>query len=34
MRSAVYQLSADHQAAAFAKDGGNRLYWRANRRRV
>jgi hypothetical protein len=34
MRSAVYQLSADHQAAAFAKDGGNRLYWRATRRRM
>ena len=34
MRSAVYQLSADHQAAAFAKDGGNRLYWRANRHRM
>jgi mono/diheme cytochrome c family protein len=34
MRSAVYQLSADHQAAAFAKDGGNRLYWRATRRRL
>jgi hypothetical protein len=30
----VYQLSADHQAAAFAKDGGNRLYWRANRHRM
>ena len=28
MRSAVYRLSADHQAAAFAKDSGNRLYWR------
>ena len=34
MRSAVYQLSADHQAAAFAKDSGNRLYWRANRHRM
>jgi hypothetical protein len=34
MRSAVYQLSADHQAAAFAKDAGNRLYWRATRRRL
>jgi Protein of unknown function (DUF1553) len=34
MRSAVYRLSADHQAAAFAKDGGNRLHWRATRRRL
>jgi len=34
MRSAVYQLSADHQDAAFAKDGGNRLYWRQARRRL
>jgi hypothetical protein len=34
MRSATYQLSADHQPAAFAKDGGNRLYWRANRHRM
>lgn len=34
MRSAVYQLSADLQPAAFAKDGGNRLYWRANRHRM
>lgn len=34
MRSAVYQLSADHQEAAFAKDGGNRLYWRTNRHRM
>ncbi len=34
MRSAVYRLSADHQAAAFAKDSGNRLYWRANRHRM
>ena len=29
MRSAVYQLSGDTQAAAFAKDAGNRLYWHA-----
>src|SRR5205823_5420380 len=28
MSSAVYQLSADHDAADFAKDSGNRLYWR------
>ncbi|MFN7978170.1 MAG: DUF1553 domain-containing protein [Vicinamibacterales bacterium] len=34
LRSAVYQLSADDQPAARAKDGGNRLYWRANRRRM
>lgn len=34
MRSAVYQLSAAQQAAAFAKDSGNRLYWRANRHRL
>ncbi|MDP2055878.1 MAG: PSD1 and planctomycete cytochrome C domain-containing protein [Acidobacteriota bacterium] len=34
MRSAVYQLDAGMQDAAFAKDGGNRLYWRANRHRM
>ena len=34
MLSATYQLSADHDAAAFARDGGNRLFWRANRRRL
>jgi mono/diheme cytochrome c family protein len=34
MLSATYQLSADHDVAAFAKDGGNRLYWRASRRRL
>jgi mono/diheme cytochrome c family protein len=34
MRSAVYRLSADHDPAAFAKDGANRWYWRANRRRM
>ncbi len=34
LRSATYQLSADDQPAARAKDGGNRLYWRANRRRM
>ena len=34
MRSAVYRLSADHQPAAFAKDGGNRLYWRMSRKRM
>ncbi len=34
MRSAVYQLGAGPQAAAFARDSGNRLYWRANRHRL
>ncbi|MDH4064817.1 MAG: PSD1 and planctomycete cytochrome C domain-containing protein, partial [Acidobacteriota bacterium] len=34
MKSAAYQLSADHQDAAFAKDGGNRLHWRKTRRRL
>ena len=34
MTSAVYQLSGDTQAAAFAKDAGNRLYWHATRRRL
>ncbi|MEZ5293911.1 MAG: PSD1 and planctomycete cytochrome C domain-containing protein [Vicinamibacterales bacterium] len=34
LRSAVYRLSADDQPAARAKDGGNRLYWHANRRRL
>jgi Protein of unknown function (DUF1549)/Protein of unknown function (DUF1553)/Planctomycete cytochrome C len=34
MLSAVYQLSADDDAAASAKDSGNRLYWRFNRRRL
>jgi hypothetical protein len=34
MKSAVYRLSADHDAPAFAKDGGNRLYWHATRRRL
>jgi hypothetical protein len=34
MRSAVYQLGSESQAAAFAKDAGNRLYWRATRRRL
>jgi plasmid stability protein/mono/diheme cytochrome c family protein len=34
MRSAVYQLGAGQQAAAFAADSGNRLYWRANRHRL
>ena len=34
MRSAVYGLSSENQPAAFAKDSGNRLYWRANLRRM
>ncbi|HEY7290092.1 MAG TPA: PSD1 and planctomycete cytochrome C domain-containing protein [Vicinamibacterales bacterium] len=34
MLSAVYQLSAEHDQAAFDKDSGNRWYWRANRRRM
>lgn len=34
MLSATYQLSVDHDAAAFAKDSGNRFFWRANRRRM
>jgi cytochrome c553/mono/diheme cytochrome c family protein len=34
MRSAVYRLGSEQQAAAFAKDAGNRLYWRAARRRL
>jgi Protein of unknown function (DUF1549)/Protein of unknown function (DUF1553)/Planctomycete cytochrome C len=32
--SAAYQSSADDSPAAFAKDSGNRWYWRANRRRM
>jgi hypothetical protein len=34
MLSAVYQLSAEHVQANYDKDSGNRLYWRANRRRM
>ena len=34
MTSAVYQLSADHDAKNFEKDGGDRLYWRVERRRM
>ncbi len=34
MLSAVYQLSTDNDATAFAKDSGNRLYWRAERKRM
>jgi Protein of unknown function (DUF1553) len=32
--SAVYQLSDDYVQADYEKDSGNRLYWRANRRRM
>ena len=34
MLSAVYQLGDEADAAAAEKDSGNRLYWRANRRRM
>ncbi len=30
----TYQLSSDYSAENAAKDSGNRLYWRANRRRM
>jgi cytochrome c553 len=34
MSSAVYQSGTADSPAAFAKDSGNRWYWRANRRRM
>jgi hypothetical protein len=34
LMSSVYQLSSDENPAAFAKDSGNRLYWRFNRQRL
>jgi hypothetical protein len=34
MLSSVYQLSTDNDAANFAKDSGNRFYWRADRKRL
>jgi hypothetical protein len=34
MLSSVYQLSTQNDEANFAKDSGDRLYWRFNRRRV
>lgn len=34
MLSSVYQLSTENNPAAFAKDSGNRLYWRSNQRRM
>jgi hypothetical protein len=34
MLSAVYQLSTENDAANFAKDSGNRSYWRMDRKRM
>ena len=34
MLSRVYQISADHDPAAYAADPANRLHWRMNRRRL
>ena len=34
MLSATYQLSTEDNKADFEKDSGNRLYWRANRKRM
>jgi hypothetical protein len=34
MRSSVYQLAAVHSDASYEKDPENRLYWRANARRL
>jgi mono/diheme cytochrome c family protein len=34
MLSATYQLSADNDEANFAKDSGDRLYWRVERKRM
>src|SRR5580700_11239184 len=34
MLSATYQLSADNDAVNFAKDSGDRLYWRVERKRM
>ncbi len=34
MLSSVYQLGSEDAAANHAKDAGNRLYWRASRRRM
>jgi mono/diheme cytochrome c family protein len=34
MLSSVYQLSTANDPVNFAKDSGNRLYWRADRRRM
>ena len=34
MLSSVYQLSTENDAANFAKDSGNRFYWRVDRKRM
>jgi len=34
MLSSVYQLSTENNPTALAKDSGNRLYWRADRKRL
>ena len=34
MLSSTYQLSTENNQVAFDKDSGNRLYWRANRKRM
>jgi cytochrome c553 len=34
MLSTTYQLSTENNTADFEKDSGNRLYWRANRKRM
>jgi hypothetical protein len=34
MLSSVYQLGTENDPANFAKDSGNRLYWRADRKRM
>jgi len=34
MQSAVYQLSTENNETNYAKDSGNRLYWRFNRKRL
>ncbi len=34
MLSSTYQLSADNDTANFAKDAGDRLYWRVERKRM
>jgi hypothetical protein len=34
MLTSAYQLSTDNDPVAAAKDSGNRLYWRANRKRL
>ena len=34
MLSSVYQLSTENDAANFAKDSGDRFYWRMDRKRM